>query len=76
MSKITLSPLVTDVRNRMGNIVFSKWKDTNYVKQYSPHSRGESERQLETRSAFSTVVSVWKNLGAVHHASWNIYALK
>ncbi len=74
MSKVTLSPLITDVRKRMGNIVFSKWKDTNYVRQYSSHSRGESEKQLETRTAFSTVVSVWKNMGPAHHASWDMYA--
>ncbi|MBN2041374.1 MAG: hypothetical protein JW864_15140 [Spirochaetes bacterium] len=74
MSKVTLSPLITDVRNRMGNVVFSKWKDTNYVRQYSAHSRGSSERQLEIRDAFATAVLVWKSAGSTLHAAWDAYA--
>ena len=74
MSKVTLSPIITDVRNRMGNVVFSKWKETNYVKQYLPHSAGNSERQLEIREAFATAVSVWKNTGNTLHATWDAYA--
>ena len=74
MSKVTLSPIITDLRNRMGNVVFSKWKETNYVKQYSSHSRGNSERQLEIREAFAVVVAIWKNAGTTLHATWDAYA--
>ncbi|MBN2038480.1 MAG: hypothetical protein JW864_00460 [Spirochaetes bacterium] len=74
MSKITLSPIITDVRNRMGNVVFSKWKDTNYVRQYTSRSGGSSERQLEIRNAFATAVSIWKNTGSTLHATWDAYA--
>ncbi|MBN2041217.1 MAG: hypothetical protein JW864_14330 [Spirochaetes bacterium] len=74
MSKVTLSPIITDVRNRMGNIVFSKWKDTNYVRQYTIHSTGNSERQIAVREAFATAVSIWKNTGSTLHASWDTFA--
>ena len=74
MSKVKLSPIITDVRNRMGNVVFSKWKDTNYVRQYTTYSTGNSERQAAVRDAFATAVSVWKSAGSTLHAAWDNYA--
>lgn len=74
MAKVKLSTLVADVRNRLGNVVFSKWKDTNYVKEYTTYSRGSSEKQLEIRNAFALLVSVWRNMGQIMHSSWNAYA--
>ncbi len=46
MSKITLSPLVTDVRKQMGIIVFSKWKDTNYLANSSKRVRCITPRDI------------------------------
>ncbi|MBN2403110.1 MAG: hypothetical protein JXN64_12010 [Spirochaetes bacterium] len=74
MAKVRLSTLVADVRNRLGNVVFSKWKDTNYVREYTNYSRGNSERQVEIRNAFALLVSIWKNMANAMHASWNSYA--
>ncbi|MBN2403032.1 MAG: hypothetical protein JXN64_11615, partial [Spirochaetes bacterium] len=74
MSTVKLSPLITDVRKRMGNIVYSRWKNTNYAKQYSPGRRGDSERQAEIREAFSTAVLLWKNMGHALHGTWNVWA--
>ncbi|MBN2041371.1 MAG: hypothetical protein JW864_15125 [Spirochaetes bacterium] len=74
MAKVKLNTLVTDVRNRLGNVVFSKWKDTNYVREYTTYSRGSSERQIEVREAFALLVSIWRSMGQVMHSSWNNYA--
>ena len=74
MAKVRLSTLVADVRNRLGNVVFSKWKETNYVREYTTYSRGNSEKQIEVRNAFALLVSVWRNMGNAMHASWNSYA--
>jgi hypothetical protein len=74
MATVKLSTLVSDVRNRLGNVVFSKWKDTNYVREYTSYSRGSSDRQVEVRSAFALLVSVWKTMGLAMHNSWNTYA--
>lgn len=74
MAKVSLSILVSDVRNRLGNVVFSKWKDTNYVREYVKYSKEPSARQAEVRNAFSLLVSLWKASGSLLKASWNNHA--
>ena len=73
MAKVALSVLVSDVRNRLGNVVFSKWKKTNYVRQYVNYSRGSSVKQQEIRDAFALLISVWKAMGTPMQASWNMF---
>lgn len=74
MATVKLNILVSDVRKRLGNVVFSKWKQTNYVRQYSGHSRGSSPEQVEVRNAFSLLVSLWKSMGTLMRSSWKQYA--
>ena len=74
MAKIALNILVSDVRNRLGNIVFSKWKKTNYVREYITYSRGSTAKQAEVRSAFKILSSVWKITGLPMQNSWNHFA--
>ena len=71
MAKIALNILVSDVRNRLGNIVFSKWKKTNYVREYITYSRGSTPKQEEVRSAFKILSLVWKTTGLPMQSSWN-----
>jgi hypothetical protein len=74
MATVKLSILLSDMRNRLGNVVFSKWKKTNYVRQYVTYSRGSTPKQAEVRSAFSLLVTVWKTMGRLMHASWNLFS--
>ena len=74
MAKVQFNTLVTDVRNRLGNIVFSKWKQTNYVRKHSPYSRGSSPKQVEIRNAFRDLVSIWKAMGGLMQGSWDTFA--
>ena len=74
MPTIKLNPLITDIRNRMGNTVFSKWKGTNYVRGFVPPSNPNTEAQESVRNAFSRLVEVWKNLGVVVRESWDAYS--
>jgi hypothetical protein len=71
---IKLSILLSDMRNRLGNVVFSKWKKTNYVRQYVTYSRGSTPRQAEVRSAFSLLVKVWKKTRRLMQSSWNLFS--
>ena len=73
MAKVALSVLVSDVRNRLGNVVFSKWKKTNYVRQYVNYSRGSSVKQQEIRDAFALLISVWKAMGTPMQSTWNMF---
>jgi len=73
MPKITLNPLVTDIRNRMGTVVFSKWKGVNYVKEFTPVPDANTDAQKLVRGAFSSLVRSWKNLDSAIKESWNNY---
>ncbi len=70
MAKAQLSILVSDLRNKIGNVVFSKWKQSNYVRQYVKHGTGNTEGQIIIRDNFSIVVTVWKALCDAMRATW------
>jgi len=74
MAKAELSVLLSDLRNRIGNVVFSKWRDTNYVKEYKVYSGEPTAKQLEVRNAFSLLVSIWKHMGQLHQRAWDVYS--
>ena len=74
MAKAELSVLLSDLRRRIGNVVFSKWKDTNYVREYVKYSTGNTEKQLAVRNAFSILVFIWKHGGSAMQAAWAGYA--
>jgi len=74
MPKVTFNPIISDMRNRMGNMVFSKWKGVNYVRVYTGTPDAKTEAQQKTRNAFSGLVNIWKNLDSVIRESWNHHA--
>ncbi len=74
MAKVTYNTLIKDVRNRLDNVVFSKWKDTSYVRPYTKPSNPNSPEQLKIRNAFSRLVKNWKEADGLLLKSWNNYA--
>jgi len=70
MAKVMFTSLVSDVRNRVGTIVYSKWKKTHYVREHVPHNRSASAKQLEVRSAFILLVEIWKSMDGIMQESW------
>ncbi|MBI4976889.1 MAG: hypothetical protein HZC28_05370 [Spirochaetes bacterium] len=71
MAKADLSIVLTDLRRKLGNVVFSKWKQTNYIRPYIAYNVGNSPAQIEVRASFRTLVSLWKSFGGVIQGSWN-----
>lgn len=74
MATIKLNPIITDIRNRMGSNVFSKWKGINYVRGYVPPTNRNTKEQAAVRSTFSRLVEAWKSLGTAIQQSWNALA--
>lgn len=70
MANAQLSILLTDLRKRIGNVVFSKWKETNYVRQYVKQAAGNSEEQQRIRANFKLIVTVWKSLCDGMRSTW------
>jgi hypothetical protein len=74
MATVKLSILLSNMRNRLGNVVFPKWRKTNYVRQHVTYSQGSTPKQAEVRSAFSLLVLVWKTMRRLMQASWNLFS--
>lgn len=73
MAKISLSPLVVDIRNKIGDTVFSKWKGINYVRSRVDPSNPNTENQQEVRNALKVLVLMWQALGGVHKICWDAW---
>jgi hypothetical protein len=71
MAKISLSPLVVDIRNKVADIVFSKWRGTNYVRSRVTPTNPNTDDQKATRNSLARVVDIWQALPAVIAAAWN-----
>jgi hypothetical protein len=56
-------------------VVLSKWRNTNYVREYVRHKRTASNKQIEIRTAFSQMIEIWRSMqGAVLQTTWDIFA--
>lgn len=77
MARITLGPNVTDIRGRVGSVVYSIWKSgVSYVRQaanvvYNPHSGDQS-----TIRAWLTILSKYwyDSLSEAQRIEWNDWA--
>lgn len=74
MAKITLSPLIVDVRSKVADMVFSKWKGVNYVRSRVIPSNPQSDGQTAVRDALSQLVAIWKIISAKVQSNNNVYA--
>ncbi len=74
MAKVAYNTLGKDVRNRLDNVVFSKWKHTSYIKPYIKPSNPNSPEQLKVRKAFSRLVKNWKEADNLLRATWDNHA--
>jgi len=75
MAKITPSPLVSKISGKIGNMIFSTWKGTQYAKllPISIHNPGSSD-QAKYRSNLVNLLAGWKNLSASQKGLWSEYA--
>ena len=74
MAKVTYNTLVKDIRCRLDNVVFSKWKDTSYVRPYRKPSNPRSPEQMKVRNAFLRLVKNWSEGDRLLHDGWEAYA--
>jgi len=74
MAKVTYNALIKDVRCRLDNVVFSKWKDTSYVKPYKKPSNPNSPEQMRVRNAFSRLVKNWTEGDRLLRGGWENHA--
>ena len=63
MARISLSPLIVDIRNKQADTVFSKWKGINYIRSRVVPSNPKTTAQTAIRNALKELVSLWQDAG-------------
>lgn len=74
MAVITLSPLIVDVRNKVADMVFSKWKGINYVRSRVTPANPNTTAQQNVRNSMARCVDFWQALSTVFQGAWNYVA--
>ena len=74
MARITLSPLLTDIRGKVADAVFSKWKGVNYVRARVTPSNPQTAAQTLQREALADCLLDWQSIKAWAKAVWDTYA--
>lgn len=74
MAKISLSPLVVDIRNKVADMVFSKWRGINYVRSRVTPSNPNTQAQQDVRNSLARCVDMFQGMQATFKAAWNYVA--
>lgn len=75
MAKVILGPTVSDVRNKIGNTVFTKVRFGNMIRVKVSPTQPRTARQVAQRSALTTYARGWDALTATEIAAWNAFAV-
>ena len=70
MGAVEFDPIVSGIRKKVGNFVYSSWKGKNVIRKYNPKRPSSTASQLEVQAAFRVVVTIWKSLPVIMKASW------
>jgi hypothetical protein len=74
MARLIFSPLLSDARGKVGDVVFSGWKGTPYVRRRVIPANPNSAAQQAIRAAMTLCVASWQSLTANEQNSWLTYA--
>lgn len=74
MARISLSPLVVDIRNKVADMVFSKWRGINYVRSRVVPSNPNTQAQQDVRNSLARCVDMYQGLQATIKAAWSYVA--
>jgi len=71
MSRIMYTPLVSDVRGKTGDIVFSAWKGRGTVRRRVTPANPNTAAQQAIREAMALVVACWQALTTAVKDRWD-----
>lgn len=74
MARIKYNSLISDIRGRLGSLVFSSNNTGGYVKEFVPPVKKRSGRTSGARSAFSTASQIWSGLPNPLKEEWYTYS--
>jgi len=70
MAKLIYSPLISDARNKIGDVVFSRWKGTPYARQRVTPANPKTPDQQAQRTALANCVAMWQSLAQKIKDAW------
>jgi hypothetical protein len=71
MARITLSPIITDIRGKVADAVFSKWRGINTLRARVTPGNPSTPAQQSIRAFFSAATKSWSRQSAAFKASFN-----
>lgn len=75
MAKVTFGPLVSEARNRQGDVVFSRNRFGNYTRPYILTPNPGTSPQLAAVARMTAAGDAWRNTLTDHQrAAWRAYA--
>jgi hypothetical protein len=72
MPRIVYHPIVSEMHNKLGKMVFCEKKGVSYIRRWVAPTNPNTPKQQAVRSAFKTLVTLWKQLDVsdIFHNSW------
>lgn len=74
MAKVILGPLVSDIRNKLGGMVFTKSKYGNTIRKRVKPTNPKSTLQVTNRGNFKIASQAWDALTQTLQAAWVAWA--
>ena len=74
MSRVIFSALLSDARNKIGDVVFSSWKGRSYVRTRVIPANPRTQKQVEQRTTLARMVAIWKQFDDLQQDSWKYSA--
>lgn len=75
MALVTFSPLVNNIRGRVGDIVYSVWRGIPYIRRHVPHNTSNTPAQASQRQSFAQAVHAWQTLDSKQQRCWSQAAM-
>jgi len=74
MATVIYSPLVTDMRGKLGDAVMSIWKGIHYVRSRVIPSNPQTAAQTLQRDALKNTLTMWQSVKSWAKTIWDTYA--
>lgn len=70
MATVKFSAIVSDVRGKVGGVVFSRGVNGSYIRKWAKGANRNTASQQIKRNTFSTYVGKWRGLSPIEKQSW------
>lgn len=76
MAKVTLGPIVTDIRGKLGPLVFRKTQGTTIISTANKTNRKATEAQMQALGFAKGAINLWKTRTERDKRSWENWAIQ